>query len=139
MTAHGWGAVMNRQSTKARESALRYGMGQTRLRQVMLSPLLAAPYGPYKITKQTIVTIPVCPKDWATNNFAPFGSEAYKRAANQRDYVRRKFQRDCWFTRKDGVFYINFNVYHVAHKEIEWFKKVFFLDDQPTTFTEIGV
>lgn len=129
---------MTRQVGMSPIFAVPYGTRQSRLRQVAPTNL-ATPHGQYKITKNTIVTIPVCPKDWATNNFAPFGPEAYKRAANQLDYVKCKFQRDCWFTRKDGVFYINFNVHHVAHKEIEWFKKVFFLDDQPTTFTELGV
>lgn len=93
----------------------------------------------HKITKNTQVTMPVCPSDWADNDFAPFGSEAYKRAVNQRKYVRDKFQRACQFTRKDGALYITFNVGFVAHKEIEWFKKCFFLDDQPHTFHDVGV
>lgn len=90
-----------------------------------------------QITKHTAVTMPVCPTDWASNGFAPFGPEAYRRAANQRRYIREKFHRECWFTRKDGAFYVTFNAYHVAHKEIEWFKQVFFLHDQEHTFTNL--
>lgn len=83
--------------------------------------------------------MPVCPSDWADNDFAPFGPETYRRAANQRKYILEKFHRDCWFTLKGGALYITFNVGFVAHKEIEWFKKVFFLDDQPHTFLDVGV
>lgn len=83
--------------------------------------------------------MPVCPSDWVANDFAPFGPEAYQRAANQRKYIREKFQRMCWFTRKGGELHITFNVHCVAHKEIEWFKRVFFLDAREHTFKDVGV
>lgn len=141
---------MERQAIKDTLFAKRYCNVEAGLaRSTSLSAAHAAPYGQrsappnsrghYKITKNTQVTMPVCPSDWASNDFAPFGPETYRRAANQRKYIRDKFQRNCWFTRKDGAFYITFNVYHVTHKEIEWFKRVFFLDDQPHTFHDVEV
>ena len=93
----------------------------------------------HKITKHTKVIMPVCPSDWATNGFAPLGPETYQRAANQRKYIRDRFRRMCWFTWHNGELYIHFNVGCVAHKEIEWFKKVFFLDDRTHTFQDVGV
>lgn len=111
------------------------------MRATVMCPALAAPYGArlHKITNNTTVTMPVCPSDWAANDFGPFGPETYRRAANQRKYIRDKFQRNCWFRREGGEFYITFNVHHVAHREIEWFKKCFFLDDREHTFKDIGV
>ena len=93
----------------------------------------------HKITSTTKVVMPVCPSDWVANNFAPFGTEAKQRAKEMQRYIKERFCRDCaFFTREDELF-VAFYVHHIAHREINWFKRVFFLDDREHTFRDIEV
>lgn len=93
----------------------------------------------YRITENTQVTMPVCPSDWATNGFAPFGNEAKLRGRNIQEYIWRHFQRKCTFFKRNGELYVTFRARHIAHRELVFMRKAFFLDDRPHTFKEIGV
>ena len=93
----------------------------------------------HKITSNTKVVMPVCPSDWATNGFAPFGDEAKQRGREMQRYIKEKFLRPCTLFKRDGELYIAFCVGRIAHREINWFKRVFFLDDREHTFKDVGV
>lgn len=92
----------------------------------------------YKITSTTEVVMPVCPSDWATNGFAPFGDEAKQRGREMQRYIGEKFRRSCTFKR-EGELFITFYVSRIAHREINWFKRVFWIDDREHTFKDVGV
>lgn len=93
----------------------------------------------HKIISNTKVSMPVCPSDWATNGFAPFGNEAKQRAREMQRYIKGKFRRSCTFFKQDGELFVAFYVGRIAHREINWFKKCFFLDDREHTFKDVGV
>lgn len=111
----------------------------TKQRVLGMSPAMAMPYGTHKITKHTKVTMPVCPSDWATNEFAPFGPEAKQRGREIQKYVKTKFGRVTTFFKRDGELYVTFNVNRIAHREVHWMKRCFFLDDRTHTFQDVGV
>lgn len=92
----------------------------------------------HKITSNTKVSMPVCPSDWAANGFAPFGDEAKQRGREMQRYIKDKFQRNCTFFKRDGELFITFYVSRIAHREINWLKRVFFLDDREHTFKDVG-
>ncbi|UOW66297.1 hypothetical protein vBAspALolek_15 [Aeromonas phage vB_AspA_Lolek] len=93
----------------------------------------------HKITSNTKVYMPVCPSDWAINDFAPFGAEAKQRGREMQRYIKEKFHRNCTFFKRDGELFVIFRVSRVSHKEINWLKRVFFLDDREHTFKDVGV
>lgn len=93
----------------------------------------------HKITSNTKVSMPVCPSDWGTNDFTPFGNEAKQRAREMQRYIKGKFRRSCTFFKQDGELFVTFYVGRIAHREIDWFKRVFFLDDREHTFKDVGV
>lgn len=93
----------------------------------------------HKITSNTKVSMPVCPSDWATNGFAPFGTEAKQRGREIQRYIKEKFRRNCTFFKRDGELFVAFFVGRIAHREINWLKRVFFLDDREHTFKDVGV
>lgn len=93
----------------------------------------------HKITSKTKVTMPVCPSDWAANGFAPFGTEAKQRGREMQRYIGEKFRRNCTFFKRAGELYVTFNVNRIAHREIHWMKRCFFLDDRTHTFQDVGV
>ena len=111
----------------------------TKQRTQGMSPALAAPYGNHKITHNTKVSMPVCPSDWAINDFAPFGAETKQRAKEMRRYIKEKFQRGCTFFTREGELFVTFSMRHIAHREINWLKRVFFLDDREHTFKDVEV
>lgn len=93
----------------------------------------------HKITSNTKVSMPVCPSDWSANDFAPFGDEAKQRGREMQRYIKDKFRRNCTFFKRDGELFITFYVSRIAHSEINWLKKCFFLDDREHTFKDVGV
>ena len=93
----------------------------------------------HNITKTTKVTMPVCPSDWVTNGFAPFGSEAKLRGRNIQEYVQKHFHRGCTFFKRGGELYVTFSANRIAHREIAFMKRAFFIDNREHTFKDIGV
>lgn len=89
-----------------------------------------------KITNNTKVSMPVCPSDWAANGFAPFGGEAKQRGREMQRYIGEKFRRSCTFFKRDGELFVAFYVGRIAHREIDWFKRVFWVDDREHTFID---